>query len=61
METVNAYEVIIPAFGMFIRRKMRITCGKCRRIFEDKPYPQKEIISTCPYCGTNNKLPLTKA
>lgn len=61
MEKVNAARVIVPAFGMFIRRKMRITCGKCERIFEDKPFPAEEIICTCPYCGTNNRLPLTKA
>ena len=61
METVNAYEVTIPPFGMFIRRKIKIDCGKCRIVFEDDPVPTTNMVSKCPYCGIINKLPIEKA
>ena len=61
MEKVNAYEVIVPAFGMFIRRKLQITCGGCRGHFEDKPVPSENMVSKCPFCDAINRLPIQKA
>ena len=61
MKTVNAYEVVIPPFGMFSRRKIKIDCGNCRIIFEDDPVPTTNMVSKCPYCKTINKVPITKA
>ena len=61
MNYVRAKEVTIPAFGMLIRRKLRIVCGNCGITFEDKPAVAEDMYSKCPFCKAINKLPITKA
>ena len=61
MEIVRAKEVEIPAFGLFVRRKIKITCGNCNITFEDKPTISKDMYSKCPYCEKINKLSITEA
>ena len=60
MKTVNATEVDIAMFGMFINRQMKIKCGNCGHTFKDKPVPARTMVSKCPYCDALNKLPITK-
>ena len=61
METVRAREVTVPTFGFYIKRKLKIVCGNCRRTFEDNPTIAKDMYSKCPFCGKVNLLPVTAA
>jgi hypothetical protein len=60
MKTVNAREVIIAPFGMFVNRAIKITCGNCKFTFKDKPAVAKNMVSKCPFCNSINELPITK-
>jgi hypothetical protein len=60
MQTVKPAAWEIPPFGLFVRRKWDIKCGKCRHWFKDKPEHSYEIICKCPYCNALNKMPFTK-
>jgi Zn finger protein HypA/HybF involved in hydrogenase expression len=60
MQTVRAREIEIPAFGMFVNRKIKIKCGNCSNVFNDKPVVTKNMISKCPYCEAINRLPITE-
>ena len=60
MKTVNAKEVRIPAFGLFINRTITIICGSCSTLFTDKPYISRKMISKCPFCDAINRLPITE-
>ncbi len=57
---VKAREVEIPAFGMFVSRKLKITCGNCRNTFSDKPTVARRMVSKCPHCNEINELPVTE-
>jgi len=60
MKIVNAKEVEIPSFGMFINRKMTIKCGSCNLTFKDKPVIARHMVSKCPFCDSINRLPITE-